>query len=138
MGVYSLISLDLSYNHLSQKGSVALQQLVVQHGNLKYLNLFGTYCSVIKGSFSYLNLGCNKLTSTVEIISIAEDLQLHDNPIGSLGLAPLSRRIEGWHILRLNLANTLMDNRALNQLVEGLVKNNIIEELDLSRNNFPG
>lgn len=138
MRVYSLISLDLSYNHLSQKGSVALQQLIVQHGNLKYLNLFGTYCSVVKGCFSYLNLGCNKLTSTAEILSAAEDLQLHDNPIGSLGLASLSRRIEGWHILRLNLSNTLMDNRALNQLVEGLVKNNIIEELDLSRNNFPG
>ncbi|CAD8160927.1 unnamed protein product [Paramecium octaurelia] len=135
--IYTLVSLNLSGNRLSSIGSEALQQLVNQHGNIQFLNLYSTFSEIIKGDFVSYNQGFNSLKNTNAICS-SLCLNLQENELRDSGIEGINEKISQWNIQVLNLSDCQITSHGLSRLVDRIVNHKYLESLILSKNNFGG
>ncbi|CAK74792.1 unnamed protein product (macronuclear) [Paramecium tetraurelia] len=135
--IYTLVSLNLSGNRLSSVGSKALQQLVDQHGNIQFLNLYSTFSEIISGDFVSYNQGFNSLKNTNTICS-SLCLNLQENELKDSGIEGINEKISHWNIQVLNLSECQITSHGLSRLVDRIVNHKYLESLILSKNNFGG
>ncbi|CAD8075546.1 unnamed protein product [Paramecium sonneborni] len=133
--IYTLVSLNLSGNRLSSVGSRALQQLVDEHRNIQFLNLYSTFSDIIQGVFVSYNQGFNSLKKTNAICS-SLFLNLQENELRDSGIEGINEQISHWTIQVLNLSDCQITSHGLSRLVDRIVNHLYLESLILSKNNF--